>query len=137
MFTLGPAFALFIVVWIHDDAGIGYTNKEKVKNTGEFIEYRSLGGWYHQFLKGYAGIGVIFAFYTIINMFFTNVLSGSSDVGQATTLFIIIIPIPIFGILAAIPTLLILDMFREKSVNYARNMAKKIGITEELIYSEE
>lgn len=50
---------MFAGAWTLYEAGIGYSNKEKVKDKGVFIETRSVGGWYLQFLKGYAGIGVL------------------------------------------------------------------------------
>lgn len=133
IFTIGPAFGLFAGVWFLDDAGIGYTNREKVKETGEFVEYRSLGKWYMQFLKGYAGIGVIFTFSYILMDFFIDV-GNNADLGQFLILFLIVIPVPIYATFAGIPTIIIIDLLREKRVKYVINRANKLGITEELQY---
>jgi len=134
LFTIGPSFGLFAGVWFLEDAGIGYTNREKVKETGEFVEYRSLGKWYLHFLKGYAGIGVIFTIVYILMDFFLDVSRDGVDFGQIVVLIFIVIPIPIYGTFAGIPTLIIIDSLREKRIKYVIKWANKLGITEELQY---
>ena len=134
-FTFGPSVGLFSAVWFLNDAGVGYTNKKKVKDTGEFIEFRSVGGWYLQFLKGYAGIGVIFTFYSLITGFIDAVILSMNDPSGIIINLLIVFPLPIYGTLGIIPTLIVIDLIKEKRINYIRKMAKKLGITEEMDYT--
>ncbi|MHA1491690.1 MAG: hypothetical protein ACTSRI_18795 [Promethearchaeota archaeon] len=136
IFTAAPSAGLFSGAWFLNDAGIGYSNKEKVRDTGEFIEFRSVGGWFHQFLKGYAGIGVIFSFYEIISVFLNSAVGTvSANIFDLIMLLVIVIPLPLYGTLAMIPTLIFNDLLREKRIKFMRNQAKRMGITEELQYT--
>ncbi|HEY0088610.1 MAG TPA: hypothetical protein VGB37_07190, partial [Candidatus Lokiarchaeia archaeon] len=117
-----------------EDAGIGYTNREKVKETGEFVEYRSVGRWYAQFFKGYAGIGVIFSVYIIVLEFYSEVIGLDIEVGALILLLLLIMPVPIYTLFASIPTIIVFQALREKRIKYMLNKAKKMGISTELEY---
>ena len=136
IFTAAPSAGLFSGAWFLNDAGIGYSNKEKVRDTGEFIEFRSVGGWFHQFLKGYAGIGVIFSFYELISVFINSAAETyGANISGLIMLLLIVLPLPLYGTLAMIPTLIINDLLREKRIKFMLNQAKRMGITEELQYT--
>ncbi|MBA7610490.1 hypothetical protein ES703_17698 [subsurface metagenome] len=61
--TITISVALFVPAYILVDSGIIYTNKEKAMESRDTAEVRSVGNFYLNFLKGYAGIGVIINFY--------------------------------------------------------------------------
>ncbi|MHA2080308.1 MAG: hypothetical protein ACW99H_04085, partial [Candidatus Thorarchaeota archaeon] len=58
-----PAFALFSAAWIVLDSGIVTTDKDEFADISTPTELQSAGGWYLAFLKGYAGISVVFTLY--------------------------------------------------------------------------
>jgi len=58
-FTFVIAMGIFSPIWFLLETGIVFTNKNKVKGMKDPVEVRSVGGWYHYLLKGYAGISVI------------------------------------------------------------------------------
>ena len=129
LFTFGPSVAIFAGIWFLDDAGVGYTNKPKVKDTDDFIEFRSIGSWFMPLLKGYAGISVLFEIFQLFFLFST--VQGNVGV----VLIILIFFIPIFLPFATIPTILMLDLIREKRNKFVLKQARKHGITKPLDYS--
>lgn len=133
LFTAIPASVLFAGVWFLDDAGIVYSNQAKVKNTGGILEIRSVGGWYRQFLKGYAGIGVLFTYLIIISNFWSS-MQGVTDPLSAIFFLSIIAPIPLYAAMAVLPTILVFEVTRTHRTTYILNMTKKLGIIEEIEY---
>lgn len=129
LFTFGPSVAIFVGIWFLDDAGVGYTNKLKVKDSDDFIEFRSIGSWFMPLLKGYAGISVLFEIFQLFFLFTT--VQGNVGV----VLIILIVFIPVFLPFATVPTILILDLMREKRNKFVLKQARKRGITEPLEYS--
>lgn len=117
---------LFSPVWFLQDAGIVYSNKEKVKVTSDPIEVRSVGGWYLYIMKGYAGIAVIVSFY----MFLSAIIeSGETD----NVLFLIIWPImPFMLAFLYMPGIIALDMTYEKRKQFVIKTAEKFGITQKV-----
>lgn len=133
LFTATPASILFADVWVLDDAGIAYSTHAKAKDTGGIIEIRSIGGWYQQFLKGYAGIGVIFTYLIIITNFWSS-MQGVTDPLSTLLLLAIIAPIPIYATMAVLPTILVLELTRTHRTSFILNFAQKLGITKEIAY---
>lgn len=133
LFTAMPASILFAGVWFLEDASIAYSNQAKVKDTGGIIEIRSVGGWYQQFLKGYAGIGAIFTYLIIITNFWSS-MQGVTDPLSTLLLLAIIAPIPIYATMAVLPTILVLEFTRTHRTSFILNFAQKLGITEEIAY---
>ena len=117
---------IFSPVWFLQDAGIVYSNKEKVKGTSDPIEIRSVGGWYLYILKGYAGIAVIVSFYTF--------LSEIIDAGETdNVLFLIMWPImPFMLAFLYIPGIIAVDMTYEKRKQFVIKTAEKFGITQKV-----
>lgn len=133
-FTLIIAFALFSGLWALSDAGIVFSNKKGVekKKKEQPIIGQSIGGWYNYLLKGYAGIGVLVAYYEII-FIYLDVVGGSSlppfiiFVNLYLFLgYIIILP------LLSIPAIIILDILRDRRVEFTRKYAAKLGIVDEV-----
>lgn len=128
IFTIFIGMALFVPVWFLLDGGLVYSNKEKVnKGKGEVVEGRSIGGWFLNLLKGYAGIGGIIAFYQLILLFLTEMVYSPSVL---ITSSLLILPLPIFITILIIPALLILEITKKFRIKYIRGIAKKLGITE-------
>lgn len=128
--TTAISMGIFSPVWFLSDAGIVFTNKNKVKETIDPIEVRSMGSWYHYLLKGYAGIGVIYAFVIFLfDMFnrYDNLLDGGF-ISAA-----ILLPlIPIFITILAIPVMILLEIFLGHRRRFMRNFAKRLGIEDPL-----
>ncbi len=122
MLAIAPAIgvALFSPVWFLIDSGLVYSNQQKVEKKPVPLEVRSVGGWYLYILKGYAGISVILSFYTVINEFIAE--------GKVFGDFFVQMLLPILITLFIIPTIVILDVTREKRRKYVLMWAKKFKI---------
>ncbi len=123
--TNGIAFALFSGVWFLTDAGLVYTNREKVRGKNEPIEVKSVGGWFQNILKGYAGISVILSFITFVGIMFE--LYGSQ---LHFSMVMFLVPFPILIALWSLPAVLILDKTQKKRKKYVLKFAKKLDIME-------
>lgn len=133
IFTTALAAIIFAGVWSLNDARLVYSNQAKVLEAGGIIEIRSVGGWFQQLLKGYAGISVIFTYLVIITEFW-NSMQGVSDPLSLILLGAIMVPIPVYAALAVLPTIVVLDLLKNHRTSFMFNMAKKLGITEEIKY---
>lgn len=131
--TSGLAAVLFTGVWFLNDTGLSYSNQAKVLESGGLIEIRSVGGWFEQLLRGYASISVIFSYLIIITGFWTSI-QGVSDPLTLILLATIVFPIPIYMVLAVLPTLVILDLIKDHRTAFMLKVAKKLGITGEVVY---
>ncbi len=123
--TIAITNLLFSPAWFLMDSGIMYSNKKKLEETNKPLEIRSIGRWYEQFLKGYAGVSVLISYIEFITIFFI-------ETGHNLPLFVItlimFIPFPIIMIIPTIPALIISDIIKEKRNNYVLKTARKIGI---------
>jgi hypothetical protein len=127
MITIGISAALFSPTYFLLDAGIVYTNREKVKATTEPIEVRGVGSWYSNFLKGYAGLGTLFSLYMIVFEAFTTM---GTDFNIALMIGLLNwILMPLFLSLLSIPMIFILDKTYDKRMQYIQKYTKKLGIT--------
>lgn len=133
------AWALFSPVWFLSDAGIVYSNQERVetKQLDNPIIGRSVGGWYMYLLKGYAGIAVIFSYYQLISTYITE-FTGGSDLIALIINLILLLPIMFFLSIAAIPAFILLDITKKHRINYVRKWAEKFGISKkvEILFQE-
>ncbi|MFX0180743.1 MAG: hypothetical protein ACFE78_11165 [Candidatus Hodarchaeota archaeon] len=126
VFTFIIATILFSTTWFLKDSGILYSNKNHLNKTSNPPEIRSVGRWYGQFLKGYAGVSVIFSYFEFITIFLVET-AGIGDLFPI--LLAIFIPFPFFMIIPYIPTLIIADVIKHHRNNYIRKYARKLGIT--------
>ncbi|MFX0067157.1 MAG: hypothetical protein ACFFC7_33925 [Candidatus Hermodarchaeota archaeon] len=133
--TLGIAMVLFSPTWFLSDAGLVYLTREKVEGTGQPVEARTVGGWYHYLLRGYAGIGMLLSYYQFLSVIITEVeyVSPTDAAIQAVVLIsiptILLVLLPIFLTLLTIPAIILLDIMKPFTIDYVRNMAKKLGIS--------
>lgn len=125
----GISMGIFSPVWFLLDAGIVFTNKEKVKYTTHTTEVRSVGGWYIYLLKGYAGISVILSYYTFF-LFLWQRRADRTDVGGLNIMFMVTYPImPILIAIFIIPAFIVLDITHEYRKKYMLKWAEKFGIS--------
>jgi len=122
--TIGPATGIFSAAWFLDDAGISFTNKEKVSGLRDVTEVRGIGKWYMYALKGYAGIGVIFSYFLILMQFLTRLEDVTEIIFDSVLTFLL----PFLITAAIMPALLLFEHIKEHRVNYIRNIANKLGI---------
>lgn len=124
--TIIIAVAMFAPAYLLQDAGIVYSNKEKIRDTNETIEIRGVGSWYLNFLKGYSGIGTVFSLYLLIVESFAT-LTGTETVnivGYTVWLFQ-----PFLVSFLLIPILFILNKTSRRQLQNIDKTLKKLGIT--------
>jgi hypothetical protein len=129
-FTLIISFTLFSALWALLDAGIVYSNRKHVekKRKEKPIIGESVGGWYNYILKGYAGIGAIIIYFELVGLYFTSIPIVANFFTTFTNVYLFLlyfILLPIF----TIPTIIILDIFRNWRVEFTRKQAMKLGIS--------
>ena len=139
MITFGLATTFFSSVWFLKDAGIIFSNKEKIESSEEFVEVKSIGEWFNNFLKSYAGFGTVITYLIVIYNFFSNFLT---DTGALTNIFnvpilMLWIGMPFYLAISLIPSLILTDMFEIKRINYIKKIAKKFGIRDTAVISFE
>jgi hypothetical protein len=121
--TVGVAVAFFSAAWFILDAGIIYVSQN---DSGEPIESRPMGGWFMGFLKGYAGIGVVFAFYSFV----VEILSSSTTVHWSVP--VLLLPLPIIVMILAIPAVILLKASHQRRIQYVQGIARRMGIKEQI-----
>jgi hypothetical protein len=129
MFTMGLGTLVFSPTWFLTDAGIVYSNEERVAGTDEPVEGRTVGGRFTDFLRGYAGIGVVFSYIQFLSVYFGEQTIPPNPVDIAVFLMFFL-GLPIFLLIAVIPSLIILDITKEHRIRFVRNFAEKMGITD-------
>ena len=131
MFTIGLGTLVFSPTWFLTDAGIVYSNKEKVAGTDRPVEGRTVGGRFTDFLRGYAGLGVALSYLQLLSVrfFSEGVLQEFDPIGLIATITGFF-GLPIFMLIAVIPSLIILDITKERRIRFVRNFAEKMGITD-------
>lgn len=72
MFTMGLGMLVFSPTWFLTDAGIVYSNEESVAGTDEPVEGRAVGRRFTDFLRGYAGLGVVFSYIQFISVYISE-----------------------------------------------------------------
>ncbi|MFX1410075.1 MAG: hypothetical protein ACFFA6_06965 [Promethearchaeota archaeon] len=139
MITFGLATTFFSSVWFLRDAGIIYSNKEKIENSEEFVEVKSIGDWFNTFLKSYAGIGALITYVIVVYNFVSNFLTDTGAITNILNVPILIlwIGMPFYLAISLIPTLILNEILETKRVNYIKRIAEKLGIKETAIISFE
>ena len=128
MFAVGIASILFATTWFLMDSDILYSNLKKADDTHKPIEIRSVGRWYGQFLKGYAGLSVVFSYIEFMELFIPQ-LANDLSVPLFIMLLIVFVPFPLIVVIPLIPALIILDRLKEKRIRFIREKARKFGIS--------
>ncbi len=110
------------------DSGILYSKLKKANDIHKPIEIRSVGRWYGQFLKGYAGLSVVFSYIEFMELFIPQ-LANDLSVPLFIMLLIVFVPFPLIVVIPLIPALILLDRLKEKRNRFIREKARKFGIS--------
>ena len=138
MITFGLTTTFFSSVWFLKDAGIIYSNKEKIESSEEFVEVKSIGEWFNTFLKSYAGISALLTYLIVIYNFFSNFLTNTGVLNILNIPILILwIGMPFYLAIALVPTLILNDLLETKRVNYIKKIAEKLDIKNTAIISFE
>ncbi len=128
MLTIGIASLVFSSTWFLKDSGILYSNLKRAEDSNKPAEIRSVGRWYGQFLKGYAGVSVILSYIDFMNLFIPQ-LANDLSLTLFIMLLIVFVPFPLVIVIPIIPAFIISDWLKEHRIKYIRKKASKLGIT--------
>jgi len=120
--------AIFSPVWFLLDAEIMYSNIGRA--TTKPTKVKSVGEWYMDLLKGYAGISVIMAY---VQLYIDLVTGFKITPGYETAQIALLIMFPAMPALFLylyVPLFILLDLTFQSRRKYVRRIAKKLGITE-------
>jgi len=120
---------LFSSIWFLKNSGILYSNEKKVESISEPFVIRSVGGWFHTLLKGYAGIGVLITYFLVIIDLIRSFLITINTIFLVISLLLWFLVL-IMLLLATIPSLILNEIIRIKSGNYVRRFGERLGIKE-------
>jgi len=138
MITFGLTTTFFSSVWFLKDAGIIYSNKEKIESSEEFVEVKSIGEWLNTFLKSYAGIGAFLTYFIVIYNIYSNFLTNTGVLNILNIPILILwIGMPFYLAISLIPTIILNDLLETKRVNYIKKIAEKLDIKNTAIISFE
>ena len=139
MLTFGLASILFSSVWFLRDSGIIYSNKKKVENSSEPIVLRSVGDWFQTILRSYAGIGAIITYILVVSDFINRFVANYGLPGNIFNIPSLILwsGMPLYLIVAFVPTVIINDLLKKKRINYLRKISKKLGIQDTAVITFE
>ena len=131
MFTISLGTLVFSPTWFLTDAGIMYSNNEQAKGTDQLIEVRAVGGRFTDFLRGYAGIGVALSYLQFL-LVYMNEISGPilANMINLAAFLVFFFGLPIFLLIAILPSLIILDITKEHRLRFVRKFSKKMGVTD-------
>ncbi len=129
LFPIAFSISMFVFssVWFLKNSGIVYSNEKEVESLSEPWVIRSVGGWFHTILKGYAGVGVIINFTTFLIASITSIVVSVGDVVLWLTVILWFVGIFLL-LLAAVPSLILNELIRKKSANFVQKYAYKLGI---------
>ena len=113
-----------------------YSNKEDVAGTDQLVEVRTVGGRFTDFLRGYAGVGVVLSYLQFL-LVYVSERTIPPNLVDVTTFLVFFFGLPIFLLIAVIPSLILLDITREHRIRFVRNFAEKMGITDFVKFSLE
>jgi len=128
----GIGIGVFSATYFLLESGIEYTNKERKKVLrGSFpTEVRSIGGFYLYYLKGYAGISVIFSLFSLIFSFFSVIEGGNLAIYMINIILWPFIPFCITFFM--VPVSIIQDFTYERRKKFTLKWAEKLNIRGQL-----
>ena len=136
MFTVGLGTLIFSPTWFLTDAGVVYSNEERVAGTDQPVEGRTVGGRFTDFLRGYVGIGVVFSYLQFLSVYISEQAIPPNPI-DVIIFLVFFLGLPIFLLIGVIPSLILLDMTKAHRIRFVRNFAEKMGITDFVKFSLE
>lgn len=127
MFTIGLSMFVFSPAWFLVDAGIVYSTYEYVRGRDLPFEVRAVGGWFYDYIKGYAGFSVAFSYLQLVLVYYYFEILGGYAVDIVEIIFIF--GIPLFITLLLIPSFILFDIIKDSRTQFVRRIAKRMGIT--------
>ncbi len=119
VFTIAVSMAVFSPAYFLLDGGVLYSTDMRAKRSGRPKEIRTVGGWFNDYLKGYAGLSVAFSYlifvYRYISAFEMELIYVLFWVG-----------LPFFVMVNTIPTYIYLDKISLKIDTYVLNFSNKM-----------
>lgn len=120
-------------IWFLLDAGIMYSNEEKVRNTDKPVEYKSVGGFFFSLLKGYAGISVIIGYYE----FLLYIIEGMGSTALQNLGVILMLGffclLPFVVAICFQPAIILTEVKKQKRIEYVRKLANNFGIDKQVV----
>jgi len=107
-----------------------------VAGTDQPVEGRTVGGRFTDFLRGYAGIGVVFSYLQLLSVYISEQVIPPNPI-DVIIFLVFFLGLPIFLLIGVIPSLILLDITREHRIRFVRNFAEKMGITDFVKFSLE
>jgi hypothetical protein len=129
IFTIGLGTLFFSPIWFLTDAGIVYSNQVRVSGTDEPVEGRTVGGRFTDFLRGFVGLGVVFSYLQFLLVFISEQIIPSNPM-DIIVFALFFFGLPIFLIIAVLPSLIILNVMKERRIRFVRDVANGMGITD-------
>jgi hypothetical protein len=100
-----------------------------VAGTDKPVEGRTVGVRFNDYLGGFAGIGVIFSYIQFLSVYISEQIIPP-NLADVIPFVVFFFGLPIFLLIAVIPSLIILDIMKEHRIRYVRNLAKKMKIND-------
>lgn len=123
--TIGLSMAVFSPAYFLLDGGVVYSTVGRAEGSGRPGEMRAVGGWFNDYLRGYAGLSVAFSYLLFV---FRYVSTFEMEV-----VFVLFwVGLPFFVTVSTIPTFIHLDKVRGRTAAYVRGFAGKMGIVADL-----
>lgn len=123
--TIGLSMAVFSPAFFLLDGGVVYSTEGRAEGSGRPGEVRAVGGWFNDYLRGYAGLSVAFSYLLFV---FRYVSTFEMEV-----VFVLFwVGLPFFVTVSTIPTFIYLDKVRGRTAAYVRGFAEKMGISSEM-----
>lgn len=101
----------------------------RVSGTDELVECRTVGGRFTDFLRGFAGLGVVFSYIQFLLVFISEQIIPSNPM-DIIVFAVLFFGLPIFMIISVIPSLIILNVMKERRIRFVRDVAKRMGISD-------
>jgi hypothetical protein len=123
--TIGLSMAVFSPAYFLLDGGVVYSTVGRARGSGRPGEVRAVGGWFNDYLRGYAGLSVVFSYLLFVFRYVSTF--------EMELVFVLFwVGLPFFVTVSTIPTFIYLDKARGRTMAYVRGFAERIGITIEI-----
>jgi hypothetical protein len=122
--TIGLSMIVFSPAYFLIDGGVIYSTAAKAKRSGKPREVRTVGGWFNDYLRGYAGLSVAFSYFLFV---FRYVIAIEMEL-----IFVLFwLGLPFFVTVSTIPSFIYMDKSKETRIRYIRGVAERRGIASE------
>ncbi len=122
--TIGLSMIVFSPAYFLMDGGVIYSTEVRARRTGKPREVRAVGGWFNDYLRGYAGLSVVFSYFLFVFRYVSMV--------EMELIFVLFwVGLPFFVTVSTIPAFIYLDKRKEARVRYIRGIAERRGVSSE------